>query len=259
MFLLETRACVPSIKLSSVDNVIIYGSDWSPINDVKALQKITLDSQFDQIKIFRLYSSCTVEEKVLIISKQEKILDSNLVNLSRNTCHMLLMWGASNQFETLDKFHAGNDPPSIADISSDESYLKDVFQDFLSILPLNSKDSGSGNPSIILNVQQVGGTYNVDFSLLGKRQIQLMDEGQPHIFWTKLLEGKHPQWKFSSSSSQRNRKRVQYFDQISKEDKIFEVVKKRKKVFSSIVEPSCLKRGSDGKLIAGDKEGKWLI
>lgn len=256
VFLLETRACVPSIKLSSVDNVIIYGSDWNPVNDVKALQKITLDSQFDQIKIFRLYSSCTVEEKVLILSKQEKILDS----LSRNTCHMLLMWGAAHQFETLDKFHRGNDPPSIADISFNESHLKDVFRDFLSILPLNSKESGSGNPSIIVNVQQVGGAYSTDFSLPGMRQSQLLEEGQPHIFWTKLLEGKHPQWKYSSGSSQRNRKRVQNFDEISKEQEaeIVDDAKKRRKVVSSSVELFCQKLGSDGKLIAGDKEGKWL-
>ncbi|XP_060668417.1 helicase protein MOM1 isoform X6 [Ziziphus jujuba] len=253
VFLLETRACVPSIKLSSVDNVIIYGSDWNPVNDVKALQKITLDSQFDQIKIFRLYSSCTVEEKVLILSKQEKILDS----LSRNTCHMLLMWGAAHQFETLDKFHRGNDPPSIADISFNESHLKDVFRDFLSILPLNSKESGSGNPSIIVNVQQVGGAYSTDFSLPGMRQSQLLEEGQPHIFWTKLLEGKHPQWKYSSGSSQRNRKRVQNFDEISKEQEaeIVDDAKKRRKVVSSSVELFCQKLGSDGKLIAGDKEG----
>ncbi|KAF3454976.1 hypothetical protein FNV43_RR05424 [Rhamnella rubrinervis] len=271
VFLLETHACNSSIKLSSVDAVIIYGSEWSPVNDVRALQKITLDSQFDQIKVFRLYSSYTVEEKVLILSKQEKILDSKLQNISRNTSHMLLMWGASHQFETLDRFHGGNGPLSIADISSDESHLKDVFQDFSSILPLNGKDGGSGNPSIILNVQQVGGAYSTDSSLLGERQSQLMDEGQPHIFWTKLLEGKHPLWKYSSGSSQRIRKRVKISSgssqRIRKRVKIYgevpknqeaqddEVVKKRTKVVNSCVEPSCLELGSHKKLIAGDKEG----
>lgn len=257
VFLLETRACGSSIKLSSVDTVIIYGSDWNPVNDIRALQKITLDSQLDHIKVFRLYSSYTVEEKVLILSKQEKILDSKLQNISRNTSHMLLMWGASHQFKTLDKFHGGNGPLSISDISSDESHLKDVFQDFSSILPLNGKDGGSGNPSIILNVQQVGGAYSTDSSLIGEQQSQLMDEGQPHIFWTKLLEGKHPLWKYSPGSSQRIRKRVKIYDEVPKnqEAEDDEVVKKRMKVVNSCVEPSCLELGSD----AGDKEGKWLI
>lgn len=261
VFLLEDRAGLSSIKLSSVDTVIIYGSDWNPVNDIRALQKITLDSQFDQIKVFRLYSSYTVEEKVLILSKQEKILDSKLQNISRNTSHVLLMWGASHQFETLDKFHCSNDSPSIADISSDDSHLKDVLQDFSSILTLSDRDIGSGNPSIILNVKQIGGAYSTDSLLLGEQQSQLMDEAQPHIFWTNLLEGKQPQWKYSTGSSQRVRKRVKLFDDMPKDqqNEVGEMVKKRKKVVNNGIEPSCLERGSSKKLIAGGNEGKQLI
>lgn len=33
IFLLETRACLSSIRLSEVGTVIIFGSDWSPMND----------------------------------------------------------------------------------------------------------------------------------------------------------------------------------------------------------------------------------
>ncbi|KAK6936069.1 Zinc finger, PHD-finger [Dillenia turbinata] len=56
VFLLENRACLPSIKLSSVDSIIIYGSDLNPVNDLRGIQKIRIDSQFEQIKIFRLYT-----------------------------------------------------------------------------------------------------------------------------------------------------------------------------------------------------------
>lgn len=65
VFLLEYRACLPSIKLSTVDTAIIFNSEWNPANDLRALNKIAIDSQSEQIMIFQLYTSSTLEEKVL--------------------------------------------------------------------------------------------------------------------------------------------------------------------------------------------------
>ncbi|OMO73589.1 SNF2-related protein [Corchorus olitorius] len=64
------RACHPSIKLSAVDVVILFDSGLEPQNDIKALHRISIGSQFEEIKIFRLYSSFTVEEKILILAKE---------------------------------------------------------------------------------------------------------------------------------------------------------------------------------------------
>jgi len=44
IFLIDSRACGPSIKLSSVDAIIIYSSDWNPMNDLRALQKVSMES-----------------------------------------------------------------------------------------------------------------------------------------------------------------------------------------------------------------------
>ncbi|KAK4353286.1 hypothetical protein RND71_028804 [Anisodus tanguticus] len=38
--LMESRACVPSVKLSEIDIVILFNSDWDPKNDLRSLQKI---------------------------------------------------------------------------------------------------------------------------------------------------------------------------------------------------------------------------
>jgi len=62
IFLIDSRACVPSIKLSSVDVIIIYCSDWNPTNDLRVLQRVSIESQSECVPIFRLYSSCTLEE-----------------------------------------------------------------------------------------------------------------------------------------------------------------------------------------------------
>jgi hypothetical protein len=257
VFLLEYRACLPSMKLSSVDTVLIFDSDWTPMNNLRALQRITLDSQLEQIKVFRLYSSFTVEENVLILAKQNKIFDS-LQNINRITSHMLLMLGVTHLFDNLDKFHCGNTPPSSASTMSEQSLMKDIVQEFLSILLQNGEDTGTSNLSIILKVQQVGGTYSTSSPLPGELTIPPSDESQPHVFWTKLLEGKQPPWKYCLGSSQRNRKRVQHIDELPKRTEVDsdEVVKKRKKVLTSNADPPSLKCVTEERINAGDKEGK---
>lgn len=256
VFLLETRACLSSIKLSSVDTVIIYGSDWNPVNDVRALQKITLESKPEQIPLFRMYSPYTLEEKVLILAKQGKFLDRKLQNISLGTSHMLLMWGASHQFKTLDEFHADSFASSAKSLFKDPS-LEEVMQGFLQIISSVGKDTKSYT---IVHVSQVGGVYRSESLLFGELHSEVMDEVQHHLFWTKMLEGKHPQWKYISSSSHRNRKRVHYSEESAKntETETDEVVKKRKKLVNSRVDPPTIELGSDGNKISGCKEGNWL-
>ncbi|KAJ7981020.1 helicase protein MOM1-like [Quillaja saponaria] len=257
VFLLETCACLPGIKLSSVDSVIIFDSDWNPMNDIRSLQKITLDSQIEKIKIFRLYSSSTVEEKVLILAKQDKTLDSNLQYLSRSTSHMLLMWGASCLFDDLEVFHCGNTPCSVVNTFSGQSLLGEVVHEFSSILSQDEEDNRTSKFSNILNIKQSGGTYTTNLSLLGERKASLMDDGPPHMFWTKLLEGKHPRWKYSSGLFSRNRKRVQQLDDsVNRQDtESDDIVKKRKKVVNNCVDQASLKSGVEGNIFSGSWEG----
>ncbi|KAM3739979.1 hypothetical protein ACB098_08G064300 [Castanea mollissima] len=255
VFLLEYRACLPSVKLSSVDTVLIFDSDWTPMNNLRALQRITLDSQPEQIKIFRLYSSFTVEENVLILAKQKKIIES-LQNITRSTSHMLLMLGVTHLFDNLDKFHCGNTPASSASTMSEQSLMKDIVQEFLSILLQNGEATDTSNLSIILKVQQVGGSYSTSSPLPGELTVPSSDESQPHVFWAKLLEGKNPPWKYRVGSSQRNRKRVQHIDELPRRPEVDseEVVKKRKKVVNSNVDPPSLKCRPEERTNAGDKE-----
>ncbi|XP_040949489.1 helicase protein MOM1 isoform X2 [Gossypium hirsutum] len=256
VFLLETRACLSSIKLSTVGTVIIFGSDWSPMNDLRALQRITLDSQLEQIKVFRLYSSFTVEEKLLMLSKQDKTIDSNIEYISPSSSHMLLKWGASYLFSQLDKFHGITIPD--ASILSEQSHLKYVIQEFFTILHQAGIDDDASKLSLILQAKQIQGMYRTEMPLFGVQKIQVMNEDPPHTFWTKLLEGKSPRWKYCTSSSQRNRKRVHYFEDLQKEPEAesAEVAKRRKKVVSDGNDhPSPKAVLQEGKLAAGYRKG----
>ncbi|KAI3851913.1 hypothetical protein MKW98_019912 [Papaver atlanticum] len=204
VFLLDQRACLPSIKLSSVDMVILYDSDLNPYNDLKVLQKITIVPQHEQLKVFRLYSLYTVEEMFLIHAKQGLTVDAQ--NLNRSTIHQLLRWGASYLFKELVEFHGSS-------TSSDPKFSSEhLVKELLGQLP---PDAGPINSSIVVKVNQTGGTYSRDISLPGELEMQSVDEDLPHVFWTKLLNRKTPEWRYlpaASSPLKNHRKRVKYYE-----------------------------------------------
>ncbi|PPR82048.1 hypothetical protein GOBAR_AA38667 [Gossypium barbadense] len=170
VFLLETRACLSSVKLSAISTVVIFGSDWSPVNDLRALQKITLDSHFEEIKVFRLYSAFTVEEKILMLSKQDKTLDSNIVNISPSSSHMLLKWGAPYLLSQLEKIHGI--PALDASNLPEQSLLKDVIQEFFILLSQTGIDNDASKLSLILQAKQNQGMYRTEMPLFGEQKIQ---------------------------------------------------------------------------------------
>ncbi|XP_028808088.1 helicase protein MOM1 isoform X2 [Neltuma alba] len=253
VLLLETNACHHSIKLSSVDTIIIFDSDWNPLNDIRSLQKVALDSQLEHVKIFRLYSSFTVEERALVLAKQDRPLDSKL-DLSWSTSHTLLMWGASSLFDDLKAFHDGKTDILSVNSSSAQLSLKQALHEFLSILKQNGEDTDTRDCSFLLKVKQNGLKYYPNFSLLGEWKFKSLDSEPYHLFWTKVLEGKNPQWKYSCGLSQRSRKRAQHMDGLGKRSDFEneEVVKKRTKFINNADQPYSKREGE--KLSAGNKE-----
>ncbi|KAL0409926.1 UNVERIFIED_CONTAM: Helicase protein MOM1 [Sesamum latifolium] len=223
--LMETRACLPSIKLASIDSVIFFNSDWDPMNDFKALQKINLDSQFEQVKVFRLYSSYTVEEKVLILTKQGTTPEGNLMNMKQSTCQGLLTWGASYLFKKLDEFHNLHTLDTHSIISSGDLFVEDLFLELSTLLPNNENSDICKMNSFVLEVQLIGGTYSRNISLLGEvestNNVSLVEEmvvkEPPYVFWANLLEGRNPRWKHFSNQSLRTRKGVQRSDDLLEE------------------------------------------
>ncbi|XP_010689098.2 helicase protein MOM1 isoform X3 [Beta vulgaris subsp. vulgaris] len=232
--LLETRACSQIIKLMLVDAVVIFDSDWNPLNDLKALQKITVDSKLEQIKVFRLYCAYTIEEKVLILAKNNTILDSTL-QISPSISHLLLMWGSSYLFLRLDEFHHENFPDSKDNIVSGSSLLTDVSHEIVSLFQNHKSIHSSKYISV---ARQIDGCYIKSIPLIGEQKIQLEDEMPPHVFWTNLLEAKQPLWKYLSGSSHRNRKRVQYCEETSSGVQSDEAAKKRKKMDTTKIDSS---------------------
>lgn len=197
---IEKLACRPRIKLSSVDAVIIFNSDWNPVNDMKALKKITFCSQTQPVKIFRLYSPYTVEEKILCLAKDDMGIETDIENTSTKFRHSLLTWGASCLFDKLnqlDNSHAHSES------LIDKSLLKEML--YLLATPAGNDDNFIDRKcSNIVYAHTSGDSYSRNISLCGEKVESALVHGDPVIFWSKLLETITPPHTSGSSQSTRH-------------------------------------------------------
>ena len=111
VFLLDRRACLPSIKLRSINCIVIFDSDWNPQNDVHALLRMYSVRDLEHVSICRLYCPHTIEERALVSARTNSELDSSHHNFTLALCQRLLRWGAQRNFEVLDK-HKDRELPS---------------------------------------------------------------------------------------------------------------------------------------------------
>lgn len=238
VFLLEKRACGTSIKLFSIDTVIIFDSDWNPISDIRALQKIHIDNQVEYLKVFRFYCPYTVEERVLIYAKQDYLLDNSLENFSATVCHLLLRWGVAHLFEKYEKLHDVNDLDfKLTSVSRNEN-LKSLSQDMLARARDIAEIDNTPENGIIAKVPWEG-RYGKGVPLLGESDSQLTAEKIPtNIFWTKLLKGRCIKNHGTTGQMQRPRRKVQYYEgsptkSVSDSDDV-EAKKKRRRVCGTL-------------------------
>nr|GEX12399.1 chromodomain-helicase-DNA-binding protein 3-like isoform X4 [Tanacetum cinerariifolium] len=203
--LLDYHSCHFCIKFSRVDVVILFNSDANPLNDIKSIQKVTIGPRHEPLKIFRLYSSFTVEEKALIFSKHGTTLDSNI---SYNNCQRLLAWGASYLYSNLRGYTNSKAP------SSD-----DIVHEFSYVLQNKSGYTGPSNRSIISNAQLHNGCYPKGVLLFGETEVHTKESASVHecligngplVFWSNLFkESQHRKKNSCSQSSRRVQKSTQ--------------------------------------------------
>lgn len=250
VFLLEKRACTSAIKLSSLDAIVIFDSDLNIKSDNRALHKLSIDWSPEPIKVFRLYTFCTLEEKVLKLASERVTLDSNVQNIGRMTCHLLLTWGASYLFSKLDEFHSGKTLSKGLSLCSDITMEKDVAGQLLDIIVRNAENSCKN--SLITKVKFNEGSYSKNTPLYGQLKVKLTDEKPFHQFWNELLEGKNPRWRFLPVHSPRNRKRVNLPTKPDGEPD--EVTKKQKRIVKSCSDVASPRtRPAEGSLVVSPK------
>lgn len=123
VFMLSTRAGGLGINLTSADVVIIYDSDWNPQMDLQAMDRAHRIGQMKQVRVFRLITDNTVEEKIVERAEVKLRLDKLVIQSGRlvdtknqlNKDEMLNMirHGANHVFSSKDSEITDEDIDSI--------------------------------------------------------------------------------------------------------------------------------------------------
>lgn len=83
IFMLSTRAGGLGINLATADVVIIYDSDWNPQMDLQAMDRAHRIGQKKQVRVFRLITENTVEEKIVERAEVKLRLDKLVIQQGR--------------------------------------------------------------------------------------------------------------------------------------------------------------------------------
>ncbi|CAB3403687.1 unnamed protein product [Caenorhabditis bovis] len=83
IFMLTTRAGGLGINLATADAVIIYDSDWNPQSDLQAMDRAHRIGQKKQVRVFRLITENTVDERIIEKAEMKLKLDNIVIQQGR--------------------------------------------------------------------------------------------------------------------------------------------------------------------------------
>lgn len=79
MFLLSTRAGGLGLNLQTADTVFIFDSDWNPMMDLQAQDRAHRIGQTKEVRVFRLITACSIEEKILERANRKLQMDAQII------------------------------------------------------------------------------------------------------------------------------------------------------------------------------------
>lgn len=71
------------INLTTADTVIIYDSDWNPQSDFQAIDRVHRIGQKKQVRVFRLITENTVDERIVQRAEIKQRLDQKIIQQGR--------------------------------------------------------------------------------------------------------------------------------------------------------------------------------
>ncbi|VDL92227.1 unnamed protein product [Schistocephalus solidus] len=83
IFMLSTRAGGLGINLATADVVVIYDSDWNPQVDLQAMDRAHRIGQTKTVRVFRLITENTVEERIVMRADMKLHLDNLVIQQGR--------------------------------------------------------------------------------------------------------------------------------------------------------------------------------
>jgi len=112
IFMLSTRAGGLGINLYTADVVILYDSDWNPQMDLQAMDRAHRIGQKKQVRVFRMITENTVDEKIVeraeiklrldrMVVQQGRLADQK-TTLNKDDMLGMIRHGASHVFASKD-------------------------------------------------------------------------------------------------------------------------------------------------------------
>jgi len=83
LFMLSTRAGGLGLNLQTADTVIIFDSDWNPHQDMQAQDRAHRIGQKKEVRVFRLITVNSVEEKILAAAKFKLNVDEKVIQAGK--------------------------------------------------------------------------------------------------------------------------------------------------------------------------------
>lgn len=79
LFILSTKAGGLGLNLQTADTVILFDTDWNPHMDLQAQDRVHRIGQEKEVRVFRLISHNTIEEKILEKAAFKKDVDAKVI------------------------------------------------------------------------------------------------------------------------------------------------------------------------------------
>merc|ERR1712223_346910 len=79
IFLLSTRAGGLGLNLQTADTVVIFDSDWNPHQDLQAQDRAHRIGQKNEVRVLRLMTVNSVEERILAAAKYKLYMDEKVI------------------------------------------------------------------------------------------------------------------------------------------------------------------------------------
>lgn len=86
LFLLSTRAGGLGLNLQQADTVIIFDSDWNPHQDLQAMDRAHRIGQKNEVRVLRLMTVNSVEEKILAAARYKLNVDEKVIQAGKFDC-----------------------------------------------------------------------------------------------------------------------------------------------------------------------------
>merc|ERR1712158_304676 len=112
VFMLSTRAGGLGINLYTADIVVLYDSDWNPQADLQAMDRAHRIGQKKQVRVYRMVTENTVDEKIVeraavklkldrMVIQQGRLADAK-ANLGKDEMLGMIRHGAKHVFSAKD-------------------------------------------------------------------------------------------------------------------------------------------------------------